>query len=191
MKKIVAILSLSCLLQGCIFVVGAAAGAAAIAMVYDHRPIEVTIEDTKTANSIVDNLHSVRALREDSHIDVTVFNHVVLLTGETPTQALREQAEEIAKSAPKVTRVYNQLTVQGPTSSLTRTSDSWITTKIKSQMLAREELKTNSSSIKVVTENGVVYLMGNVTHQQADTAVDIARQVSGVQKVIKIFQYTN
>lgn len=191
MKRILTLLSLSCLLQGCIFVVGAAAGAAAIAMVYDHRPLEVTIEDTKTANTIVDKLHNVRALRDDSHIDVTVFNHVVLLTGETPNQDLRQQAEEIARSTSKVEKVYNQLTIQGPTSSLTRTSDSWITTKIKSIMLSREELKTNSSSIKVVTENGVVYLMGTVTHQQADTAVDIARQVSGVQKVIKIFQYTN
>ena len=67
------------------------------------------------------------------------------------------------------------------------TSDAWITTKIKSQMLATEDLK--SGSIKVVTENGTVYLMGIVKHEQADIAVDIARQVSGVQKVVKIFQY--
>src|SRR5579862_4407944 len=98
MKKLLTLLSLSCLLQGCIFVVGAAAGAAAIAMVYDHRPVEVTIEDTKLANTIVDNLHSVPALRDDSHVDVTVFNRIVLLTGETPTQELRQRAEEIAKS---------------------------------------------------------------------------------------------
>jgi osmotically-inducible protein OsmY len=190
-KKLIIILSLSCLLQGCIFVVGAAAGAAAIAMVYDHRPIEATIEDTKIANSIVDDIRAVPVLRNESHVDVTVFNRIVLLTGETPNPEWRQQADNIAKTNPNVTRVYNQITIQGPTSSLTRTSDSWITTKIKSQMLAMEDLKTNSSSIKVVTENGVVYLMGVVTHKQADTAVDIARQVSGVQKVIKIFQYKN
>jgi osmotically-inducible protein OsmY len=171
--------------------VGAAAGAAAIAMVYDHRPIESTLDDTKLANQIVDSMHTVPALHNESHIDVTVFNHIVLLTGETPNQEWREQAENIAKSTPTVNRVYNQIAIQGPTSSLTRTSDSWITTKIKSQMLATEELKTNNSSIKVLTENGVVYLMGNVTQQQANTAVNIARQVSGVQKVIKIFQYKN
>lgn len=191
MKKLITLLSLTCLLQGCIFVVGAAAGAAAIAMVYDHRPIEDTIQDTKMANKIVDKIRAVPALKNESHIDVTVFNRIVLLTGETPNQEWREQAEEIAKSVPDVERVYNQLSVEGPTSSLTRTSDSWITTKIKSQMLAHEELKTNSSSIKVVTENGVVYLMGAVTKQQAEIAVDISRQVSGVQKVIKIFQYRN
>ena len=191
MKKLIALLSLSCLLQGCIFVVGAAAGAAAIAMVYDHRPVEDTIADTKLANKISDKIFANRKLKEESHIDVTVFNRIVLLTGETPNQEWHDQAEEIAKSFSDVSRVYNQITIQGPTSSLTRTSDSWISTKIKTQLLAHEELKTNTSSIKVVTESGVVYLMGEVTHQQADIAVDVAREVSGVQKVIKIFQYTN
>lgn len=191
MKKIITLLSLSLLLQSCIFVVGAAAGAAAIAMVYDHRPIEDTIQDTKVANKIVDKIRAVPDLRNECHIEVTVFNRVVLLTGQTPKPEWRDQAEQIAKSVPDVDKVYNQLTIEGPTSSLTRTSDSWITTKIKGQMLGHEELKTNSSSIKVVTENGVVYLMGVVTSQQADTAVDISRQVSGVQKVIKIFQYKN
>jgi len=190
-KKIITALTFISLLQGCVFVVGAAAGAAAIAMVYDHRPLQATIDDTKLANKIVDNIYAVPVLRNESHIEVTVFNHIVLLTGETPNPAWRQQAEDIAQSTPGVTRVYNQITIQGPTSSLTRTSDTWITTKIKSQMLAMEDLKTNNSSIKVVTENGVVYLMGIVTRQQAETAVDIARDVTGVQKVIKIFQYKN
>ena len=147
------------------------------------------MEDTKTANKITDQIRQIPALHDQSHIEVTVFNHVVLLTGQTPNPTWRQQAETIAKSVPKVTRVYNQISLQGPTSTLTRTSDSWITTKIKGQMLATEDLK--SSSIKVLTENGVVYLMGTVNRQQADIATDIARQVSGVQKVVKVFQYTN
>lgn len=191
MKKLWLLLSLSLSLQGCVFVVGAAAGAAAIAAVYDHRPIEDTIHDTKTANKIVDRIRKNRPLRDECHIDVTVFNNVVLLTGQAPKPEWRDQAEEIVKSVDESAKIYNQITLQGPTSSLTRTSDGWITTKIKSQMLAMEDLKTNSSSIKVVTENGVVYLMGIVTQEQGDIAVDIARHVSGVQKVIKIFQYKN
>jgi osmotically-inducible protein OsmY len=186
-KRLAIIASLTCSLQGCIFVVGAAAGAAAIAVVYDHRTLELSIQDTQTANKISNKIRAVPALRNECHIEVTAFNGVILLTGETPTAAWRAQAEEIAKSVPNVSRVYNQITIQGPTSSLTRTSDSWITTKIRSLMLANEDLK--SSSIKVVTENGVVYLMGNVKQSQADIAVDISRQVSGVQKVVKIFQY--
>jgi len=187
MKRIMLIAGLALSLQGCIFVVGAAAGAAAIAMVYDHRAVGHAIEDTHLATQIMDKIRRVPALHEESHIEVTVFNRIVLLTGETPKTEWRQDVETLAKSVPDVERVYNQITIQGPTSSLTRTSDSWITTKIKSEMLATEDLKT--SSIKVVTENGVVYLMGIVSHHQADIAIDIARQVSGVQKVVKIFQY--
>lgn len=188
-KQALVISVLAFTLNGCIFVAGAAAGAAAIAVVYDHRTISNTVSDTKLANKILDYIRGVPGLRNDSHIEVTVFNGVVLLTGQTPNPAWRQQAESIARSVPGVNKVYNQLTIQGPTSSLTRTSDSWITTKIKSLMLADDDLK--SSSIKVVTENGDVFLMGIVSRQQADISVDIARKVTGVQKVVKVFQYTN
>lgn len=186
MKKIITILGLSLSLHGC-FVAGAAAGAAAIAVVYDHRSFENSIEDTKLANKIALEIRRHKELRDECHIEVTTFSNVVLLTGETPNPAWREQAEEIARATPGVDKVYNQLTVQGVTSSLTRTSDSWITTKVKSEMLATDDLK--SSSIKVLTENGTVYLMGNVSPQQASIAVDIAREVSGVQRVVKMFKY--
>lgn len=176
-------------LHGCIFVVGAAAGAAGIAIVYDHRSIANTFKDTKIANTIVSKIRLVPQLRHESHIEVTVFNHVVLLTGETPNAKFRKEAEDLARSTPNVGRIYNQISIQGPTSTLTRTSDSWITTKIKSEMLATTDLK--SSSIKVVTENGIVYLMGIVSRQQSDIAVEVARRASGVQKVVKIFQYNN
>ncbi|HLB42576.1 MAG TPA: BON domain-containing protein [Gammaproteobacteria bacterium] len=189
MKKLFTFLSLVLSLQSCIFVAGAAAGAAAIAIVYDHRTIQNAVQDTRIANAIVNKIRAIPELKNDSHIEVTVFNRIVLLTGETPNADWRQRAEEIATSTPAVTRVYNQLTIEGPTSTLTRTSDSWITTKIKSEMLATEDLK--SSSIKAITENGVVYLMGMVTREQAEIAIDIARQVSGVQKVVKIFQYKN
>jgi len=189
MKRIIAVISLALTLQGCIFVVGAAAGAAAVAVVYDHRTIENTLQDTQLATAIADKIKTRPHLRDESHIEVTAFNNVVLLSGETPNQNWRQEAEELARSAAGNAKVYNQITIQGPTSSLTRTSDSWLTTKIKAQMLTVEDLK--SSSIKVVTENGTVYLIGTVTRQQADTAVDIARQASGAQKVIKIFQYKN
>lgn len=188
-KRTLTMAGLALSLQGCIFVAGAAAGAAAIAVVYDHRTLENTVQDTQIANKVSDKIRTVPVLKNDSHVEVTSFNRVVLLTGEAPNQEARQQAEEMARSVPDVTRIYNQITIEGPTSALTRTSDSWITTKIKSQMLATEDLK--SSGIKVITENGVVYLMGNVKRNQAEIAVDIARQVSGVQKVVKIFQYRN
>ena len=186
-KKIAAISALTLVLQGCIFVAGAAIGAAAIAVVYDHRTIQKKLEDSDMGNTISAKIYAIPELRNESHIEATVFNRMVLLTGETPKAAWKQHAFEIANTVPGVLRVYNQITIHGPTSSLTRTSDTWITTKIKSEMLADEDLK--SGSIKVVTESGVVYLMGTVSRQQANIAVDIARQVSGVQKVVKVFQY--
>lgn len=190
MKKIVALIALSLTLEGCIFVVGAAAGAAAIAAVYDHRTIERTLEDAQIANTITERLKAASpASWSESHIEITTFNHVVLLAGETPYAQYREQAEQVAKSVRDVSRVYNQISVQQPTSQLTRSSDTWITTKIKTLMLANEDLK--SGNIKVITENGTVYLMGVVSRAQADIAVDIARQAAGVQRVVKIFQYQN
>jgi len=187
MKRIITVIGLAFSLQSCIFAVGAAAGAAAIAMVYDHRTIENTLQDTTIANKIVNRLTANKTLWAESHIEVTAFNHVVLLTGQTPNAEWRQMAGDTAKSVNDVDKVYNQISIEGPTSSLTRTSDSWITTKIRSQMLAAQDLK--SSSIKVITENGIVYLMGIVSRTQADLAVDIARKVAGVQRVIKIFIY--
>lgn len=188
-KKLLLISLLSFSLQGCFFVAGAAAGAAVVGVVYDHRKFENILEDQNISNAVVNRISTDASLSDKVHVDVTAFNHIVLLTGEAPTADMRQQVENIAHSTQGVSKVYNEITVQGPTSTLTRTSDSWITTKIKSQMLATKDLK--SGTIKVVTENGSVYLMGIVSHAQADMAVDIARQVAGVQRVVKIFQYTD
>lgn len=189
LTRCLTIAGLTLSLQSCIFVAGAAAGAAAIAIVYDHRTFQNSLQDTQVSNKINHQISGVPALRNECNIDVTSFNRVVLLTGQCPSAEWKQEAEQIAQSTPNVSRVYNQIAIQGPTSSLTRTSDAWITTKIKSLMLADDNLK--SSSIKVVTQNGDVFLMGIVKREQADIAVDIARQVSGVQKVVKIFQYSN
>ncbi len=188
-KNGVILISLVLSLQGCIFVAGAAAGAAGVAVVYDHRKLENILKDQQITKKISDQIMANQALSENNHIEVTTFNQVVLLTGETSTADERQQVEAIARANPDVTKIYNELTVKGATSSLTRASDSWITTKIKTEMLATEDLQ--SGTIKVVTENGTVYLMGIVNRSQADMAVDIARKVSGVQKVVKIFKYTN
>ena len=88
-KQAPLIIGLALTLQGCIFVAGAAAGAAAIAVVYDHRTIANALNDTQIANNIVNKIREVASLRDESHIEVTVFNHVVLLTGQTPNPACR------------------------------------------------------------------------------------------------------
>jgi osmotically-inducible protein OsmY len=189
MRNLIIIIGLTLSLQGCFFVAGAAAGAAGVAVVYDHRKLEKILKDQEITKKISDKLITNHALSDDTHIEVTCFNQIVLLTGEVNTPEQRQQAEDIARSNPDVVKIYNELVVKGATSSLTRASDSWITAKIKTEMLATQDLQ--SGTIKVVTENGTVYLMGIVSRAQANMAVDIARKVSGVQKVVKIFKYTN
>jgi osmotically-inducible protein OsmY len=189
MKNALLIITLALSLQGCFFVAGAAAGAAGVAIVYDHRKIEKILADehiTKIAN---DRLSQDVEVHDNTHVEVTCFNQVVLLTGEAPTPRLRQMAEHIVRGVPNIKRIYNQITIKPPTSTLTQASDSWITAKIKTQMLATKDLQ--SGTIKVVTENGIVYLMGTVNREQGEIAVDIARQVHGVQRVMKIFQYSS
>lgn len=189
MKKLLFLIAIALSLQGCIFVAGAAAGAAGVAVVYDHRKLEKILLDEKIAKDAATKLRSDEEIHENAHIEVTCFNQVVLLTGEATNSGLRQKAEDIVRTVPDIKRIYNQVLIKGPSSSLTQASDSWITAKIKTQMLATKGLQ--SGTIKVVTENGTVYLMGIVNKDQAEIAVDIARQVRGVQRVMKIFQYTN
>ena len=121
------------------------------------------------------------------HIDVVSVNNTVLLTGQAPTASLKEKvSKEIAKIA-KVVKVHNEIRIAAPISFIASRKDEYLTTKIKSSMLFTSEF--SSSKVKVVTENGEVFLMGLVTEEEASTAVDIARNVSGVTKVIKVFEY--
>ena len=122
-----------------------------------------------------------------SRVKVSSYQQVVLLLGQVNASSLRVLAEEIAQTTPNVRRVYNKIVV-GPTIGLEQQSkDTWITSQVRSRMVTKKDLE--SGSIQVNTENGVVYLMGNVTKEQADLAVESARKVNGVRQVVKMFQY--
>ncbi len=189
MQKVVRIIALSLgvsLLSGCFvpFVAGAAIGGA---IVYDRRDFETMANDQEIFQQTNNKINIDNELKNDAHIVVTSFNRSVLIVGQAPTEALRARAQQLVASVPNIKRIYNEVSISGPTSPAVRSSDAWITTKVKSQMLV--ETKLRSGQIKVLTEDSVVYLMGVVHREQADIAVDIARQVSGVQRVVKIFEY--
>ncbi|MBU0456337.1 MAG: BON domain-containing protein [Pseudomonadota bacterium] len=175
-------------LQGCIAITGAAVGATATAAVYDRRTLQAIMKDQDISTEITNQINADTDMKEESHIVVACYRGTVLLAGQAPDPAIREKVDGIARSVSGVKRIYNQITLEAPTSNLTRTSDTWITTKLKTAFLATKNLK--SGQFKVVTENGIVYLMGVVSRSQADAAVQIARKVSGVQKVVKVFEYT-
>ncbi|WP_028696605.1 BON domain-containing protein [Pseudomonas cremoricolorata] len=126
-------------------------------------------------------------LDKGSHIVVSSYNGVVLLAGQTPRAELKSLAEQTASQVQRVKRVHNELQVMQPSSILARNNDAWLTTKIKTQMLA--DVNVPSSRIKVITENGIVYLLGLVTNGEAAAATNVVQSVSGVQKIVKLFEY--
>jgi osmotically-inducible protein OsmY len=122
-----------------------------------------------------------------SNITVVSYNGIVLLAGQVANDALKQLAGERAQTFENVRAVHNELEVMAPLSTVARANDSWLTTKIKSQMFADDQLV--AGKIKVVTVNGVVFLMGMLPREEADRAVEIARTVYGVQKIVKVFEY--
>lgn len=176
-------------LYGCAAVAVGGAAAAGGAAVIDRRTTGTLVEDQTIEVKAIKELNADKELNEQAHINVTSYNTVVLLSGETPTDALRQKALNIVKGIDKVTHVYNELSIAAPSSLTARGSDSIITTKVKTKLFANKDV--TGIEIKVVTEKGVVYLMGIVSRAEAEVATEIARQTGGVQKVVKLFQYTD
>jgi len=190
MKKLIILLMISFSLTGCVAAVPIAIVASATAggaIIYDKRSFNTMSQDQNARNYAQRWIDSDKALRGHSHISVSVFNHVALLVGQTQTPELRDRAYQIVSRVKNIKRIYNEITIAGPTSTLQRTSDVWITTKVKTAMLAKAGLR--STNLKVVTEDNTVYLMGVVSRKQAALAADVARRVSGVTKVVKVLEY--
>ena len=177
-------LLLASLLTGCIAVV--VAGAAAGLIVYDRRGAFAMESDARIFHVIQKAIIPNPDFR-DSRIVIVSFNQVVLLVGQTPSASLRVVAERIAERTPNVRHVYDEISVGSPILLKQQSKDTLITAEIRSHLVTKKGLE--SGSIRIVTENGVVYLMGIVTAEQANLAVEVARQINGVQKVVKVFQY--
>lgn len=124
-----------------------------------------------------------------AHLVTTVYDGLVLLLGEVPSAALKEKATKVTESLYKVDpdKVYNYLTVGGPISLLARTNDSYISGKVKTRLMTAREVP--ASKVKVVTQNGVVYLLGKITPTDAELVVAETRKTFGVQKIVKVFDY--
>lgn len=174
-------------LQGCATaVVGAAATGTAVAL--DRRTAGVVVSDQEI------EFRSMSRLKEGlgsqaAEVSSTSFNRQLLLTGQVPDESTRSRATEIAKGIPDVRSIFNELSVSGAASFTSETNDAAITSKVKARLLRDE--RTPGSKVKIVTETGVVYLMGLVTQAEANVATEIARTTSGVTKVVTLFEYIN
>jgi osmotically-inducible protein OsmY len=173
------------LVSGCAPVVVGAAAAGGVAVAADRRPADVQLADERiewTSSGRVSD-----KLKDQGHVNVTSYNRMVLLTGEATTEAMKQEAEKISAAVPEVKSVVNDIQIGAPTSMGARSNDSYLTSVVKTRFVG--EQKFNPLHVKVVTENGTVYLLGLVTRKEADDATNIARHVAGVKRVVRVFEY--
>ena len=193
-KHLAALLAISVCagtLQGCAgLVVGGAATGASVA--HDQRTAGTLLEDQSIEIKAVSALRNDRVLDAQSHFNVTSYNNVVLLTGETVSQELRERAGKLVADVEKVRSVHNELKVGEPSDMLARSNDTLITSKVKTSLLSVNGIdRFDPTRVKVVTEANVVYLMGLLSRAEADAVTETVRQVGGVERVVKIFEYVD
>jgi len=173
------------LLHGCAAVVLGGAAAGGVMVAQDRRTIGTLTEDEGIELKASARIRE--RFKDGVHVNVTSYNRTVLLTGEVPDAAARAEVERIARGVENVRGAYNETVVSGVTSYTARSNDSITTSKVKGRFL--DAGKFNALHVKVVTENNVVYLLGLVKKQEAADAAEIARTTSGVQKVVRVFDY--
>jgi osmotically-inducible protein OsmY len=177
------------LLTGCIplLVGGTAVG---VGVAHDRRTTGTVVDDQTIELKLYDAFN--KQLPPGNHINTTSYNGAVLLTGEVVSEAVRQKAEQIARNLgePQVREVYNELAVSAPSSLSVQSNDALITTKVKTALVQITNIPGfDPSRVKVVTDRGVVHLMGLVKRQEADAAADKASQVGGVNQVVTLFEY--
>ena len=173
-------------IQGCAAAV-VAGGATGAAVAVDRRTTGTMIEDESIELKAGQAFRNDPEINDNAHWNVTSFNTIVLISGEAPTQEMKERMGNIIQGLPKVSHVYNEITIAAPSALVSRSSDSLITSKVKTKLLTLDNF--DGTKVKVVTEKGIVYLMGLVSHDESSRATEATRQVGGVQKVVKLFQY--
>jgi osmotically-inducible protein OsmY len=163
-------------------IIGGAAVGAMVAV--DRRTSGAQIEDEAIELKGATRLRE--AFGDRAHLNVTSYNRQVLLTGEVPAETSKQQADQIVSRIENVKGIVNELAVLPPSTLGQRSSDVLISGKVKASLIDEKDLYVGA--FKVVTERGVVYLMGRVTQHEADKATQIARTISGVQRVVRIFE---
>ena len=151
-----------------------------------ERTFGQQLDDENIETKAVVNIHAADKGFSDAHLTVVAYNGYVLIAGQVQSETLKTKATQVVRDIRDVRRIYNELEVSAPSSAMTRTSDTWITAKVKSWLLGSSEIE--GGRVKVVTENGVVYLMGLATHAEADRVAESAADTSGVQRVVRLFE---
>ena len=174
-------------LQGCITTAVVTTAAVAGKVATDPRSTGTQADDEILEEKVAQNLNNDAQLKTEARINVVVYNAKVLLIGQVPSYTAAETAKNIAAGVEGVKEVVNEIRTGEVISASQVAMDSWITTTIKSKLLLNGEVKT--TEVKVITENGEVFLIGKLSHTQADAATEVARNVRGVSKVVKVITY--
>ena len=173
---------------GCIgiFAGGAVTGAS---VAHDQRTAGTVLDDQAIELKAASAVAADKPLHEAVHVNFTSYNLVLLVTGEAPTEEMRQKVIGIAREQPRVRQVYDEMVVAPPSTVTERGTDSVLTARVKTQLFTLQEF--DATRVKVVTERGVVYLLGLVSRADADRATEVARGIGGVQKVVRLFEYTD
>ncbi len=171
--------------QGCAAVAVGAAGVAA-KVAADRRTVGTQLDDQTSEGKVAYNWAQNDSLKELANIQVDVYNGVALLTGQAPSAALIQEALAAAKQVDSVSKIHNQIRVGEPIAATTQANDIWLASKIRAKLLADERIP--ALQVKVVVQDSEVFLLGRVNNQEATSAVDIARNVTGVTRVVRAFQ---
>jgi len=171
-------------LQGCPAII-AGGSVVAVTSLEDRRTTGTQLDDSGIESNAASRIG--QRVGERAHINVTSFNRAVLLTGEAWDEATRAEVEKIVAQVPNIRNVTNEVQVAGLSSGTSRANDTAITARVKGRFVNVKDL--NPLHVKVVTEAGVVFLLGLVTETEAEAATDLARTTGGVRKVVKVFEY--
>ncbi|NHI01182.1 division/outer membrane stress-associated lipid-binding lipoprotein [Oceanimonas sp. MB9] len=187
MNKTAAVLLTSlALLQGCAGLV-AAGGATGANVITDRRTLGTQLSDQTIEMRALHRLGEEKPMWNESRFAVITTNGKTLLIGQAPTEAYRARAEEIVRGVPGVTEVFNEVRIGQPLSLTQQSKDTWLTSKVKSTLLAEKNI--DGSKLKVVSENGEVFLIGLVTQKEGDIAVQMTRSIAGVRQVMTMFEF--
>jgi len=171
-------------LQGC-FPVAAAGVGTGVMVSQDRRTSGAYVEDEAIESKAAERIG--KQFNDTAHVNITSFNRIVLISGEAPGEAVKTGIGRIVSGIENVRNVNNELAISGPSSLTSRGSDSMITANVKLRFMNDERF--HADHVKVVTENGTVFLMGIVKHAEADAAAAVTSTTSGVQRVVKLFEY--
>lgn len=172
-------------LQGCVVAVGAA-GAMAAKVANDRRTVGTQLDDQNADSAVAYQWSKSDALKEQANLQVDVYNGVALLTGQAPSQALLDEAVNRAQEVAYLKKIHNQIRIAQPIGAGTQANDIWLASKVRAKIVADERVP--ALQVKVVVQDSEVFLMGRLSNLEATAAVDIARNVTGVARVVRAFE---